>query len=496
MSEFTKTHIVDCDAEMVDNGEFDTDTIWTKGANWTISGGHATRSLQIIGSSLEQTVTFVQGKKYTIKYEVTDSYTANFKIQGSFGDQGVSSVIGVHVYTFTCANTTNKLSFYLEPNGSIIIDNVSVLPENVFLTIKESVDTFGADGGNVIIEAGQYTIDDSGNKTTIDIPDNCSIIGNGNVEIIVTANVPLFRNTGFGTYPRSRITLSGMKIYINKLNGTYQNNVIHFMGVSNCIIEKLHITANNGGVASSYSAIKIEGFYLAQDFPCSGSVITQCIIGQSEINNQFTHGIYLRGYNASYPDCINNMITNNIVYSCANGIILEYAPFSIVQGNSVLKAPSYGMLILRSDYNAINGNITSKNVTDGIIINKSSSCAITGNTCIDDYGSGIHVYGEVLESLKAKYNTICGNSIYLSYPNGVRHGIYLTWYFKYNNICGNTCVLDSNNPDLPAVGIEEGPPSQYSENNLFVENVCKAKIPLKIGDGTNSIEANNKKCAI
>jgi hypothetical protein len=50
MAEFTKTLIV---TQMVTNGYFATDSDWTKGANWTISGGSASRSTPSAQSSIQ-----------------------------------------------------------------------------------------------------------------------------------------------------------------------------------------------------------------------------------------------------------------------------------------------------------------------------------------------------------------------------------------------------------------------------------------------------------
>jgi len=84
------------------------------GDNWSISNGRASRSASAPGSSLSQTVTFEQGKKYTIKYYVYAEAEAEgyFHIQGSFGNQDIASTEGEHTYTFTCQNTSNSLSFF------------------------------------------------------------------------------------------------------------------------------------------------------------------------------------------------------------------------------------------------------------------------------------------------------------------------------------------------------------------------------------------------
>jgi parallel beta-helix repeat protein len=372
---------------------------------------------------------------------------------------------------------------------TIIVDSslATETPGQYRKTIKAAVDdliTAGV-GGVVIVEAGTYDIDDTGNQKTIDIPDNCAIIGQGDVIINVTVNTPVFKNTGFGTNAHSRITISGFKININVSSDVYHNNVIHLKGVKNSILEKLTITANTGAVYEGYSAIVLEGFYRSEngiDYPCSGNVISQCFIGQSNINSQFTNGIYLKGYDASHLDCQANMITDNIIYNCANAIFLEYAPFNKIQGNILSLSSSIGLKVLYSDFNVIDGGIFLTNSSDGILVDQSSNCAIAGNKCHNNTGCGIHLHGESTASLQAKYHSISGNSC--SNDSGQHNGIYLEDYSIFNTINGNSCH-DSN-------GIIEDPHTEGAENNLVVGNVCYGGTPIDLGDETNSIQANNK----
>jgi len=90
------------------------------------------------------------------------------------------------------------------------------------------VDDLGTDGGVVIVEEGEYEIDGTGYKTTVDVPDNCTIIGRGDVLLTVTANVPLFKNEDFGVIGKSRILISGFKIHVNLTSGTYSNHLNNF----------------------------------------------------------------------------------------------------------------------------------------------------------------------------------------------------------------------------------------------------------------------------
>ena len=67
-------------SELVTNGSFTTDTDWTKGAGWTISGGAANASSA--SGILLQAVAVVSGRSYRVSW--TASFTGgNFQLPGS-----------------------------------------------------------------------------------------------------------------------------------------------------------------------------------------------------------------------------------------------------------------------------------------------------------------------------------------------------------------------------------------------------------------------------
>lgn len=58
------------DFESITNGTFDTDSDWTKGTGWTISGGTANKSAGV-ASDLQQDITSVTGTTYVVEYEIS-----------------------------------------------------------------------------------------------------------------------------------------------------------------------------------------------------------------------------------------------------------------------------------------------------------------------------------------------------------------------------------------------------------------------------------------
>lgn len=111
--------------EKVTNGTFDTDTGWTKGTNWTISGGKANHGIGL-SSELEQNVSVVATETYLLTFTVSDRTTGQLdaKVGGSSYGTAITAN-GTYTQTFTAINTGNLMlrgdaSF----NGSV--DDVSL----------------------------------------------------------------------------------------------------------------------------------------------------------------------------------------------------------------------------------------------------------------------------------------------------------------------------------------------------------------------------------
>ena len=113
------------ETELVTNGTFLTDSDWTKGAGWTISGGVATQA----GAGtdpLYQDLGLGIGKFYVVTFEIT-SITAG-AVTAYCGGSGVGtarSAVGTYTEVIACAGNS---TFYMQQDASFegSIDNVSV----------------------------------------------------------------------------------------------------------------------------------------------------------------------------------------------------------------------------------------------------------------------------------------------------------------------------------------------------------------------------------
>jgi len=115
-------------SELVVNGNFATDSDWTLGSGWNISGGSLIASSA--SSNSFQTSSFVLGKIYKATYSISDYVSGTFRIQvgsGGIGNTNSSNGTFVEYIEYSGSNF-----LYLKGSSSFngSIDNVSVKEYN------------------------------------------------------------------------------------------------------------------------------------------------------------------------------------------------------------------------------------------------------------------------------------------------------------------------------------------------------------------------------
>jgi hypothetical protein len=116
---------------LVTNGTFDTDSFWTKGTGWTISGGTAScDGSQTGNTSFKQSVNdsgnIVQGKEYTLTFTLS-GHSGGGVNPHLRGDGYGTNITGNGTYTINLVSggsTVDSLNFYAEANFVGSIDNV------------------------------------------------------------------------------------------------------------------------------------------------------------------------------------------------------------------------------------------------------------------------------------------------------------------------------------------------------------------------------------
>lgn len=90
--------------DVVTNGEFAADSDWTKGTNWTIGSGKATRTNN--GGDLTQANVLIVGNWYLVIFEL-ETRTAGSTRLDVGATQGISrSVVGIYAEILQCTTTT------------------------------------------------------------------------------------------------------------------------------------------------------------------------------------------------------------------------------------------------------------------------------------------------------------------------------------------------------------------------------------------------------
>jgi hypothetical protein len=116
-------------SEIITNGNFDTDSNWTKGTGWSISDGKATYDGSGLGYQfILQAITTTLGSTYKITFDVLSSTGSNLNIV-DFGSVRVNqSHLTEGNYTFYAQADSSSENIIIYANGTdtFSIDNVSV----------------------------------------------------------------------------------------------------------------------------------------------------------------------------------------------------------------------------------------------------------------------------------------------------------------------------------------------------------------------------------
>jgi hypothetical protein len=114
-------------SELVTNGTFDTDSDWTKGGSWLISGGQATQPSGASANYITQADMLTVGKVYQYSVEVVSGNASNFP--QLYTEAGLvasfSGGPGTYTGTFTAAGNDLRIRA-VSPSLDVTIDNISV----------------------------------------------------------------------------------------------------------------------------------------------------------------------------------------------------------------------------------------------------------------------------------------------------------------------------------------------------------------------------------
>jgi len=158
-------------SNLVTNGTFASDTVWTKGTGWTITGGAAVKTAGT-ASLLSQAASVSAGQVYQIVFTVTRTAgTLTPQLTGGTAVSGTAvSASGTYIRFLTALSGNTTLSFSADSSFAGTVDNVSIRLVSVLAGVRtKTVSIAGApvdvtsddDLGfrTMLSNAGTYTID-------------------------------------------------------------------------------------------------------------------------------------------------------------------------------------------------------------------------------------------------------------------------------------------------------------------------------------------------
>jgi hypothetical protein len=226
-------------SDLVSNGTFATDTVWSKGANWTIGSGVATKTGGA-ANNLTQTITSTAGLWYRITMDVTRSAGTLTVSLGTSGTTYAMSASGSYTFFILAGSSTQTLTLAGDSAFAGTVDNVTarlVPGSHAYQTTSGSrpalartpdggqrnLLTFSEDISNVIWVGYQVTKSSTGFLETAAtdehaVSQNLSS-GDGSVAFTITAELKgvggrtwcrvRSRNTGFSATAGGYFELSG-----------------------------------------------------------------------------------------------------------------------------------------------------------------------------------------------------------------------------------------------------------------------------------------------
>ncbi len=223
---------------LVTNGTFDTDTDWTKGSGWTISGGTANANA-LSGSFLTQTgLGIVEGKVYLLEFDLVSRVSG--RILPRIGEGSVYNLASVAVpgnYSFVVVGgPSDAVQFAPSPSFEGSIDNISVREiETPAVSIAmEGLETYADED-----TAGQVSLYDrrvdANNRITLTLDTDSTKTGTFTLTLVNGGSTETISTTGEiapGVNKPFNVAFVATSTELGiALNGTAETRVSHTLGL-------------------------------------------------------------------------------------------------------------------------------------------------------------------------------------------------------------------------------------------------------------------------
>ena len=219
-------------SELITNGDFATDSDWSKGTGWSISGGSANYNTSS-NNNLSQLGGFVDGKTYKVTLEVK-SYVRGvpFVSINSGASVQVPRFVGIHTMYLVAGTSATKIFRYygggFGSGGEGSIDNVSVkeVGQDWILSANADIQNNGLNlNGSGTFVLGQQLLFSSGLYNGKKVKLTYEVVAN---DLIGTGNLRVGGYSGASLFP-SLINLDesiGNHTIYTTINSTGSNNVL------------------------------------------------------------------------------------------------------------------------------------------------------------------------------------------------------------------------------------------------------------------------------
>lgn len=117
------------------NGGFDSDTIWTKGTGWSIAGGVAhSDGSQASSSNLSQGVSTLVSRTWRVTFTISNRVSGTIRVStGGFDYTPLRSADGTYIEEITVSNPSSNNTIYIQADADFVgdIDNVTCAQLNI-----------------------------------------------------------------------------------------------------------------------------------------------------------------------------------------------------------------------------------------------------------------------------------------------------------------------------------------------------------------------------
>ena len=148
----------DTTTELLANGDFATDTVWTKGTGWTIAAGVASFTATGSAAGLSQPIAFVAGRVYTVTVTLT-RVAGSIQLMRFEGGTavGTTTVSASGTYTQYLTAVTGNVTFVINAGSTFTgtVDNVSL--KSILLTVDNTSSLYVC-GTSAVRSASQWFI--------------------------------------------------------------------------------------------------------------------------------------------------------------------------------------------------------------------------------------------------------------------------------------------------------------------------------------------------